>query len=139
MKHRVRFLIPVLLAAFVFVFAGHSMAEADHGGAVDPNVGQDSIDPSATQNKLYKLISACLDARPGSGATSSSGLGSTLGGTNGESLFNSTCLRCHGKKDAQRSIACINGPCLNFSQMPPGAPLPPDQKAAIIGFLQNGG
>ena len=136
-----RYIYALLLAALVSPW--YSMAETtDHTGAPanDPNRSQ--VDQTANPNKLYKMINACLDGRPGSGSSSTNGTGATLGGAaDGASTFQARCLSCHGPKDPRKSIDCINGPCPTSegvkAQMPPGGPLSADEKTAIIGFLNS--
>jgi hypothetical protein len=113
--------------------------QLDHGG---PPVGGRAVAPSS-EAKLYNLVNACMAGRPGTRPFAPSLGGGGGAATGGAALFQQRCLSCHGMKDAQASINCINGAggtCgqTGFTQMPPDGPLPPQEKAAIVRFLQTG-
>jgi hypothetical protein len=118
----------------VLVSLAGATAHAEHlddgtGGGVRSLVG------SQRSGNLGSYVSKCLVGRPGA-------VGNSIGAaTDGASIFNSTCLSCHGPKDRTKSIACIQGldTCGGFPFMPPSGPLPSDQQSAIVNFLQSGG
>ena len=138
MKARFTVLVIFLIALVA------AAARAEHaGGGVDSS-GRAIADPNSNA-KLYNMINACLIGRPGAaslglGAIAGGGAAAAATGGGGAALFQARCTACHAAKDAQASIACIQGRCkaAGMPQMPPTGPLSAEESAAIVKFLQTG-
>ncbi len=131
----------ILFCSLILILGAISPVRAeDHSGL--GSIGGRSIADPSSPAKLYNLSNACSAARPGLGST-----GGIPTGSGGSALFQSRCLGCHGMKDAQKSVACIQGSCqaningqiVNQMPPPPASPLSPDEQKAIIGFLMTNG
>ena len=138
---------PLFLSIGLALFCAPAFAEdlSHLGGG---GTGGRSIADPIGQAKLFQLIDACSNGRPGAvggfggGAAAAAQVPSNLANgnaTSGEAVYGAKCLSCHGSSVAPIQNFGLGVSHVSTGVMPksPSPPLSETEKADVIAFLRT--